>query len=135
MSLKILLVRHAKSSWKHPDLDDFDRPLNKRGQRDAPLMGQRITHYNLAIDLIVSSPAKRAKATAKSIALELAYPNDKIVHIPQLYHTSLSLICDVLRTLNGNTIMLCGHNPSLHYLSHWLCGSPSYNINAGLSKS
>ena len=57
----IILVRHAKSSWKDPSLDDFDRPLNKRGKRNAPFMGNKLKERKIMPDLVLSSPAKRAK--------------------------------------------------------------------------
>jgi len=65
---RLYLVRHAKSSWNRPELDDIDRPLNKRGKRDAPFMGQRLKQHDVCPDLIISSPAKRALKTAKIIA-------------------------------------------------------------------
>ena len=71
MLLNLLLVRHAKSSWANPNLSDFDRPLNKRGKHNAPLMGKRINGYEMQIDTIISSPARRAKETAKLIGKEV----------------------------------------------------------------
>jgi len=62
----IILVRHAKSSWKDPSLDDFDRPLNKRGKRNAPFMGNKLKERKIMPDLILSSPAKRAKKNSHS---------------------------------------------------------------------
>ena len=67
--MKLLsLVRHAKSSWKDPDLSDFDRPLNKRGERDAPRMGRRFASVEPPPDLLLASPARRAARTAQVIA-------------------------------------------------------------------
>ena len=82
---RLYLVRHAKSSWKDPDLDDFDRPLNKRGKRDAPLMGQKLRQADVRPDLIVSSPAKRAAKTAKIMAGQIEYPVKKIIWDESLY--------------------------------------------------
>jgi phosphohistidine phosphatase len=67
----LILLRHAKSSWKEPTLDDFDRPLNKRGRENVPLMGQRLAAKGECPDVILSSPAKRARSTAHLVALEL----------------------------------------------------------------
>jgi phosphohistidine phosphatase len=64
----ILTLRHAKSSWKHPELNDHDRPLNKRGKRDAPLMGELLKNELLIPEFIISSDAKRAHSTAKIVA-------------------------------------------------------------------
>lgn len=71
---RLTLVRHAKSSWKDPSLDDFDRPLNQRGERDAPVMGRRLKARGARPSLILTSPAKRAKRTARLIAEAIGYP-------------------------------------------------------------
>ncbi len=75
----LYLVRHAKSSWSNPALSDFDRGLNKRGKRNAPVMGKRMVVDGVKPDLIVSSPAKRALKTARIIAKEIGYPRKNIV--------------------------------------------------------
>jgi len=67
----LLLIRHAKSSWENPYLSDFDRPLNKRGKHDAPLMGGILKEKNMIPDTIYSSPAVRALETAKKVAEKL----------------------------------------------------------------
>jgi phosphohistidine phosphatase len=67
------IVRHAKSSWKHPDLSDHDRPLNKRGKRDASQMGRLLKKENLVPDVIISSTAVRARATAAAVAKASGY--------------------------------------------------------------
>jgi phosphohistidine phosphatase len=77
----IILVRHAKSSWKDLSLDDFDRPLNKRGKINAPLMGEKLKERQIMPDLILSSPAKRARKTATTIAKKIGYPKKKIICI------------------------------------------------------
>ena len=64
----VLVLRHAKSSWKHPELPDHDRPLNKRGKHDAPLMGRLLKREDLVPDVIISSTAMRAGATAEAVA-------------------------------------------------------------------
>ena len=64
----LILVRHAKSDWGTPSLGDFDRPLNDRGKRDAPVMAQRLLDKKIKIDAFISSPAKRAKKTATVFA-------------------------------------------------------------------
>ena len=72
----VLILRHAKSSWKHPDVDDHDRPFNKRGKRDAPHMGEILQNEHLVPDLIISSSAKRARSTAKAVAKAAEYNGD-----------------------------------------------------------
>lgn len=126
----IILIRHAKSSWDFPDLSDFDRPLNKRGANDAPMMGKRLRKFRVEPDLIVSSPAKRAYKTAKSISRELGYPKDKILLDDTIYEADLS---DLLRVVQGldnalGIVMIFGHNPGFTLLANFLAGTPVTNI-------
>jgi phosphohistidine phosphatase len=111
----LYLVRHAKSSWDDPLLDDFSRPLNARGKRDAPAMAKRLKEKRVLLDLIVSSPAERAIATARELARILKYDQHKIRTIPELYHASPERILETLKRINDkfDTIMLVGHNPGL----------------------
>ena len=93
----IILVRHAKSSWKDLSLDDFDRPLNKRGKRNAPFMGKELKKRQIMPDLILSSPAKRARKTAVAIAKAIDYPKKKIKYNENMYHTSASYLLEMVR--------------------------------------
>jgi phosphohistidine phosphatase len=114
--LKILiLVRHAKSSWKDASLADRDRPLNKRGKRDAPEMGRRLAARGAAPDLIVSSPAARALATARIIAEAVGYPVDAIREDERLYLASPAELLEAIRDLDDgyDRVFLFGHNPGL----------------------
>ncbi|MFG0335704.1 MAG: SixA phosphatase family protein, partial [Maioricimonas sp. JB049] len=81
----LLLMRHAKSSWADPSKADHDRPLNARGKRDAPRMGQWLLEQNLVPDRIVSSTARRARKTASRVASGCGYTAE-IVHERALYH-------------------------------------------------
>src|SRR5688572_28551819 len=83
---RLILIRHAKSSWDSPALSDFDRPLNKRGEQDAPRMGRQLKEKEFAIDLFISSPAKRALTTCEKMAAILDYPSSKIKTARSLYH-------------------------------------------------
>jgi phosphohistidine phosphatase len=127
---KIFIVRHAKSSWDYPDLSDIDRPLNKRGKKNAPEMGKRLAAKGLNPDKLITSPAKRAAATAKIIARELGYPLDKIEKNDDLYHGTVEDIKNVIRSVDDNveTLMIFGHNPDLTTLTNRLSGSEIYNI-------
>jgi phosphohistidine phosphatase len=121
--MKILtIVRHAKSSWKDTSLPDRKRPLNKRGERDAPVMGKRIHDHNIRPSLIVTSPATRAWTTAKVIARELNYPKEFLQREDLLYLASLERILDVIVSQeNGfNSLMVVGHNPGLTDLVNFL---------------
>ena len=74
----LLILRHAKSSWKFPDLSDHDRPLNRRGKQDAPRMGRLLKEKGLVPDLVISSTATRAKDTATAVAKHSGYKGRKI---------------------------------------------------------
>ncbi|NNK13684.1 MAG: histidine phosphatase family protein, partial [Desulfofustis sp.] len=93
----LYLIRHAKSSWSDPSLSDFDRPLNKRGKRDLPVMGQRMVAYEPKPELIISSPAKRALRTARGIGRALGFRKQEIVLNEELYTFSPEGFLEVLR--------------------------------------
>jgi phosphohistidine phosphatase len=114
--MKLLsLVRHAKSSWKDASLGDFERPLNKRGRRDAPRMGQRFASVEPAPDLILSSPAERAAHTARVIAEEIGYAVEQIRLEKRLYLATSAEMIGVVQELDDRLghIALVAHNPGL----------------------
>ena len=112
-SLKeLILIRHAKSSWADPSLDDRDRPLNNRGKRDAPFMGKRLASHSCIPDKIISSPARRARKTARIIARQLSYPKKDIVLLEDLYTSSINSMYRILHACEKgvNRLFLVGHN-------------------------
>ena len=119
---ELFLVRHAKSSWDDPGLSDFERPLNSRGKEDAPLMGEHLKELGIKPDLIISSPAKRAKKTAKILACKLGYPEDNIEWEESIYEASpqtlLYLVCNLPES--AKRVMLIGHNPGFTTLANIL---------------
>ena len=116
----LYLGRHAKSSWKNMDLADIDRPLNKRGKRDAPFMGKLLVDKGVKPDLIISSPAKRAAATAKVIATEINYPAMEIIFDENIYEATGRGLLEIISGAEEqyNSIMLFGHNPGLTVLNN-----------------
>ena len=127
----IIMVRHAKSSWKDPSLDDFDRPLNKRGKRNAPFMGEKLKERQIMPDLILSSPAKRARKTAIAVAKAIGYPKKKIKYDDNMYHPSARYLLEMVRNQDdkNETIMLFGHNPDFNDFADMLLKhNPIYNI-------
>lgn len=116
---RLYLARHAKSSWKNPGLTDFDRPLNKRGKRDAPFMGKVLLELGVLPDLILSSPAKRALKTAAIIAEEIDYPIEEIITTPDLYLTDSFDLLQLVHDLDDmhEEVMIFGHNPGLSELA------------------
>lgn len=127
---RLVLIRHAKSSWKNPGLRDFDRPLNKRGKENAPEMGRRLAQRSLMPDRVVSSPAKRAIKTAEIIAESIGFPADRISQVPPIYAATVPELLSVLRGLeDGDEIVfLVGHNPGLTDLINFTCGYSLDNL-------
>jgi phosphohistidine phosphatase len=122
MKRTLILVRHAKSSWDGIDLSDAERPLADRGKRDAPMMGKRLAKQHVKPDLILSSPAQRAFATAEIIANELGYKVTDIVVDNRLYATDAETLLSVIGELKDKLkcVMLFGHNPEFSELAHRL---------------
>lgn len=123
------MIRHAKSSWSNPLQSDFERPLNDRGERDAPMMGERLKKLNILPDLIIASPAKRAKQTAKKIATELGYEPEKIQWVDKLYHCIPQVFEEVLYEVGDEvkTVFIVGHNPGITEFVNEL--SPGFRID------
>jgi phosphohistidine phosphatase len=127
---QLYLIRHAKSSWDNPDLKDHDRPLNKRGKRDAPLMAKVLRKKGVKPDLILSSSAKRAFDFAKIIAEEVGYKKNKIVVLKDLYMAGEDEMLNAVRSVkdNINTVFLIGHNPDLTSFANSLSNYSLDNI-------
>ena len=127
---KLFLIRHAKSSWEDTSLADFDRPLNKRGKKDAPFMGSILYKQGVKPDLILSSPAKRAYSTAKKIAKELNYSVEKIEKSKKIYLSSPAALLDIITKQKEyiQTLLLFGHNPELTELVAQLCNEHIDNV-------
>lgn len=129
--MKILyLVRHAKSSWKNPNLKDIDRPLNKRGERDAPLIGEKLVEKAIDTELIITSPAKRTQETTGTIARRIGYPEEKILVKKKIYLASANELLGQINRLdeNLNSVMIFGHNPGLTNLNNLLTDRFIQNI-------
>lgn len=111
----LYLVRHAKSSWDDSSLADRERPLNKRGYRDAPEMGRRLAARKVALDAIWSSPARRADETARLLAKALSFPRKKISHFDDLYDCTAEDLFRVLRNCPDkvDSLLVVGHNPAV----------------------
>jgi phosphohistidine phosphatase len=112
---RLTLVRHAKSDWSLPGQQDWDRPLNKRGQRDAPEMARRLRSRRLRPDLVLTSPAVRAVTTATVMARELKLNVARIAQDERLYLAGPQEMMQVVRELGGDAVhvMMFGHNPGI----------------------
>lgn len=130
----VFLLRHAKSSWTNDNLADFDRPLDKHGLEIIPLVGEKIYDNKFQIDLILSSPAKRAKQTAILIK-EAAQIIGEIHYDERIYEASPHRLLEVLSTTTerANSVMLVGHNPGLEGLIRVLTGETQSMETAALA--
>ena len=117
----LTLIRHAKSSWKEP-LPDFERPLSKRGKRNAPELGKWLLQNGVSFDHIVCSPARRTMETARLVASELGMPETAIMPDDNIYLASLSTFFDRVRQLDDryHSIAMVGHNPGISSLANHL---------------
>ena len=125
---RLILLRHAKSSWSEDGLPDSERPLSGRGERDAPRMGARLHERGTRPDLVLSSPALRARETAKLVAQAIDYPVDAIRVEPSLYLAApkeiLALVAEQADTVD--CLLVVGHNPGLTELTNLLL--PALNL-------
>jgi len=125
----LYLVRHADSDWNTGDAD-FDRPLNARGLRDAPEMGKRLRERCILPELIISSPAQRARETTRLIAGELGIAHDAIIFEPAIYEASIYSLAEIILNIEESTtsVMLVGHNPAMTWLANQLSGNRIQNM-------
>jgi phosphohistidine phosphatase len=119
---RLLLCRHAKSSWKDLTLSDIDRPLNRRGKKDAPEMGKRLAALGIRPDMIVSSPACRALATARKMAGALGFGRKNITIIEEVYGATVEELLDVIQGLDdaADLVLIVGHNSETTVLANIL---------------
>ena len=126
----LYLVRHAKSSWKDSSLDDLERPLNRRGKRDAPFMGELLKEKVVNPDVVISSPAKRASKTAQIITAHIGYSKKDIIYSEEIYEASSRELVDFIKKIDDkyNSVMLFGHNPGFTMLNNYLSKNYIDNI-------
>lgn len=121
MAREILLLRHAKSDWSR-DTDDFDRPLNPRGRRDAVRLARWVQEQNLIPEVILCSPARRTAQTAETLCAQTGFPAADIHWNADLYLAPVHVLLDALADLpdKAHRVMLIGHNPGLEDLLLYL---------------
>jgi phosphohistidine phosphatase len=112
----LCLIRHAKSDWDHPELDDLHRPLNDRGLHDAPFMANMLKARGVQADAIVSSPAARAMATALFFKSALDIKDSNVLVRDAIYDAMPATILQLVRSLSDEfkEVLLFGHNPTLN---------------------
>ena len=119
----LLILRHAKSSWNYPELSDYDRPLNKRGKRDAPRIGKHLRERGLMPDRILTSSAKRARNTASRVAKACGYTG-KVKKLDVFYESVPGIFYETLQAVPDTyqRVMVVGHNPTMEQLVGALTG-------------
>lgn len=126
----LYIIRHAKSDWSNPFLRDYERPLNKRGKKNAPFMGEVLAQNHVLPDLILSSGAVRAKTTARIIAEKVGYDTEKIVYEESLYLADETAIERLLKKIPSSkkSVFIVGHNPGLTLFAEYISGHEIGNI-------
>ncbi|WP_345079168.1 SixA phosphatase family protein [Nemorincola caseinilytica] len=128
MERTLVVIRHAKSSWNDPLKSDFERPLNDRGNRDAPEMAARLKKAGLIPDLVIASSAKRTRQTALLMAEVLGYDKDRIQLEEKLYHCVPATMEEVLYAVadDVSTVFMVAHNPGITEFANQL--SPQFYV-------
>lgn len=132
---KLIIMRHAKSDWATHASGDFERPLAERGKKDAPRMGLWLAQQVFIPEIIISSPALRAKQTTMAVADKIDMPVERLNWESGIYAASLDDLLSVLDeySYQANTLLLVGHNPGLDYLLEYLSKTqPDYNQSGKL---
>jgi phosphohistidine phosphatase len=126
----LILIRHAKSSWDDPGLSDFERPLNERGKKDAPVMAERLYERGIKIDAFVSSPARRARKTAEQFARRYKKDKEDLVLKTELYMASDEAFTSVIEKLDDDIdcVAVFSHNPGITDFANGLTDARTDNI-------
>lgn len=131
----LFLLRHAKSSWNDPALADFDRPLNDRGQKAAELVGKFMAKQNVNIDLVICSPAVRARQTIE-LVLRAAKRSAELRFDQRVYEASPTRLLEIISQVEDDrkSVLLVGHNPGMEELLGLLTGAEQHMPTAALAK-
>lgn len=123
---ELYILRHAKSDWASGAASDFERPLSKRGKKDAPAMGIWMNNHKIKIDFLICSPAERARQTLQAVLKGLHIPKKNIHFDERVYLASVDTLLHVLAQCpsNAEKVMLVGHNPGLEDLLKLLVDEP-----------
>jgi phosphohistidine phosphatase len=133
--LSLLLMRHAKSTWDEPGLQDHERPLNARGLRDTHLMGEYLAGQKLSPRIILCSSAKRAQQTAQFLVESLDARPD-VLFYNELYQSSVATFIELLSSLHDSTlspVMIVGHNPEIDEAIRILTGEEKHFSTASIA--
>ena len=130
-----MLLRHAKSDWGDQSLRDFDRPLADRGKRDAPRIGKAIKKRGWTADLIISSPAVRARQTIEDVATSAGLA-PSIQFEDSMYGASAGELMKLIRRLpdSSDSVLLVGHNPTFEQVLARLTGAAEHMPTTALAR-
>ena len=135
MRRRLILMRHAKSSWKSDAVDDHGRPLNKRGRRDSPAVAQALIELGWSPEMVYSSDSQRTRETLE-LMCEVFQPTPVVEFVPAMYHGGVHEIREaaVGTSADVQTIMALGHNPGWQHAVDWFSGEqqPMSTANAAL---
>jgi phosphohistidine phosphatase len=131
----LLLLRHAKSGWDDPGLKDFERPLNGRGLRAAPLVGRFMRRQKLTPELILCSPALRTRETI-GLVRDAAHFDAPVRFDERIYEASAERLCEVISQIEErvNHALLVGHNPGLEELIFYFTGEEKRMATSALAQ-
>ncbi|HRO51447.1 MAG TPA: histidine phosphatase family protein [Hyphomicrobium sp.] len=132
--LTLTLLRHAKSSWTDPSLDDHDRPLAKRGVKAVPLVAEYMRQQNITPDIVLCSDAMRTRATLALLLAELGTPNPRIVYDETLYLAAPQTIMSAVAECGKKHVLIVGHNPGMHALALELVGDGNRKLLSTLAR-
>jgi phosphohistidine phosphatase len=126
----LIIIRHGKSSWKHPELKDYHRPLKQRGVNNAFSVATELINRNIQADLFLSSPAVRALDTAIIVATNMAFPLNRIATEPSIYEAEVSQLITALSVIpdENETVLFFGHNPGFTGLVNQLQEEQLFNL-------
>jgi phosphohistidine phosphatase len=127
---RLYLIRHAKSSWKNIELRDIERPLNKRGKRDAPFMAQKMAQKGMQVDALVASPSQRTRRTAEAFAAALDYSTESIQWNPRIYEASARELLQIIQQwqTGWQSVALFAHNFACTDLANYYAAMPIENV-------
>ena len=124
MNLYLYIMRHAKSDWSGPQISDFERPINRRGTRNAIRIGQWMNENNYIPQKIISSPALRTKETIELVTEQISKFNlEDLTYEDELYLAGFTQLIEFINTYKDKvqSLMLVGHNPGIENLVNYLC--------------
>ena len=126
----LCLIRHAKSSWTDPKMDDKDRPIDPRGETDAAHLAEFLLSHDINPDLVLVSPAKRTQMTSQILAKNMHIADKKLKTIDTVYQAAVEDLLHLIQQTDDhvNSLIIIGHNPGLSWLANYLADAHHINL-------